>query len=98
MLSNAQYAEVYGIPVEVEEGPHKRDIEDTLAFTIELPDGSDMWYAKPVPLAEQVATMEKMSETVERAANLAKYIRQGYAFEQPNGEKEEEEEDETKTD
>lgn len=85
MLSNAQYAEVYGIPVEIQEGPQKQDIEDCLAFTVELPGGEDLWYAKPVPLAEQVATMEKMSETAERAANLAAYISRGYAFEQPNG-------------
>lgn len=84
MLSNEQYAAAYGVSATIEEGPNKRAIEDCLAFTIELSDGSDLWYGKRV--ASEVAPFDKSEEIDERAANLAGYIARGYAFESPIGE------------
>ena len=73
MMSNAQYARVNHLPSD----NLPAEFEDFAAFTIELPSGEDLWAVTPRKAEAEVAPLVD-----ERAANLEKYIRQGYAFDE----------------
>lgn len=83
MLTNAEYGLINGCPTEL-----PAEFESFAMFTIELPEGGDLWAVTDNPglsLTELKKIQTKEAE-LDRQAKLAMYIKQGYAFECPEDE------------
>lgn len=93
MLTNREYAKIYGVPEIVE----SKEVEDCLAFVIEFNDDKghlqDLWYGVPVLSDETFGPDVKKEEESEKERNLRKYMGQGFAFENPSDEGDEDDDD-----